>query len=355
MKEGFNLKVTAIVPSLNPDEKFLKVINNLVSAGFDRIIVVNDGSAHDKKHFFDAAEKNGVCTVLTHNKNLGKGRALKTAFNHFLNSNSDHTGVVTVDGDGQHLVSDVVKCVKCLNAYPGNLILGVRNFNSIDTPMRSKFGNKITSFAFQSLCGLSISDTQTGLRAIPARFVRQILDLPGERFDYETNMLLETKRKNIPVKEVKIETVYIDENRSSHFNPLTDSLSIYRVIGKFIWSSIASMLCDFSLFMILTYLFSYLPLSTNLLIATIGARIVSSLLNFIINRKIVFSSQGHMRPTLIKYYSLCIIQISLSYLGVYTLKTIGINIALSKIITDSILFLCSFRLQLGWVFKANNG
>jgi len=352
MKEGISLKVSVIVPSLNPDDKLLKVVEDLLKVNFNEIIVVNDGSEREKEKYFDIIAKKEKCIVLKHSKNLGKGRALKTAFNYFLNNRKDQIGVVTVDGDGQHDINDVIKCAKALEKEKNKLILGVRNFNAKNVPPRSKFGNKMTSFAFKSLCGVNISDTQTGLRGVPLKFIEEIINLSGERFDYETNMLLETKRKNIGIKEVPIKTLYLDENTSSHFNPLTDSLSIYKVIGAFVWSSIASMVCDFSLFTLLSFLFNSLPLKVNLFIATFGARLVSSLFNFFINKKVVFSNDGSIKIVMIKYYTLCIIQVSLSYLFVYLLSSyLNFNSLLAKIIVDFILFLVSFKLQLGWVFK----
>lgn len=347
------MKISIIVPSLNPDDKLLSVIEGLVSAGFENIIVVNDGSDEDKEHYFKTIEKYKCCTVLKHNQNLGKGRALKTAFNYFLNNLTNHIGVVTVDGDGQHELSDIVKCAKALEKNKNNLILGVRNFNIKNVPPRSKLGNKITSFAFKSLCGVSVSDTQTGLRAIPVEFIREIIGLSGERFDYETNMLLETKRKNIKIKEIPIKTVYLNENEGSHFNPLIDSLSIYKVIGTFVWSSMASMICDFTMFAILQWIFKALPLKVNLFIATFGARFISSLFNFTINRKIVFPTQNKTKILILKYYFLCIIQVALSYLFVYLLANyLQLNSVLAKIIVDFILFLVSFKVQLNWVFKS---
>lgn len=346
------LNITIVVSSLNPDDKLLKVIDGLIQKGFDDIIVVNDGSDKENEHYFEEIKKYSQCTILKHSKNLGKGRALKTAFNHFLDKSKESLGVITVDGDGQHDTNDIVKCAKALEKYKDKLILGVRNFNSKNIPARSKLGNNITTFAFKFLCGVSITDTQTGLRGIPKDFVREIVDLSGERFDYETNMLLETKRKNIKIQEVPIKTIYLDENSSSHFNPLTDSLSIYKVIGTFIWSSIVAMLCDFSLFAILKWIFQSMPLRRSIFIATVGARIISSLINFLINKNVVFVSKRKTKVLICKYYLLCIIQMLLSYMFVYLLAYYwNFNAVIAKLIVDFILFLISFKVQLNWVFK----
>ena len=112
------MRVTAIVPSLNPDERLPKVIEGLVGAGFGRIIIVDDGSREDRRHFFDEALEIGGerCVFLRHSRNLGKGRALKTAFNWFLNNQDGDVGVVTLDADGQHTPADVLRCAEALIA-----------------------------------------------------------------------------------------------------------------------------------------------------------------------------------------------------------------------------------------------
>ena len=249
------------------------------------------------------------------------------------------------------MTKDIIKCVENFEENSDKLILGVRNFKLKNIPARSSFGNKLTSFAFKNLCGVDVSDTQTGLRVIPKRFLKEIIDLPGERFEYETNMLLETKNKGIKISEVPIETVYISENETSHFNPLLDSFVIYKTIGKFLFSSTSAMICDFLLFTFLHLLLKNLPLQINLFIAIFGARVVSSLLNFIVNKKIVFNSKENTQKTLIKYYILAVFQVSMSYLFVYLFtRYLGFNSIVAKVVVDFTLFLLSFNIQLKWVF-----
>lgn len=180
--------------------------------------------------------------------NLGKGRALKTAFNHCLLASGGISGgadsvcrgipgCVTADSDGQHTPADILACMRSLWDNPESLILGCRDFDGPAVPARSSFGNKCTRQVFRYLLGLSVSDTQTGLRAIPAFFMEKLLEVKGERFEYETNMLIEAKNLNIRILEVPVKTIYIEENKTSHFNPIKDSLRIYLVFGKFLFSS----------------------------------------------------------------------------------------------------------------------
>lgn len=214
------MKVSVIIPSLNPDEKLICVVDSLREAGFDDIILVNDGSDENHIKPFEHVSAYPECTILTHEVNKGKGRGLKTAFEYCIKNRPDIDGVVTVDGDNQHKAADIMKCCEKMAECKDKVVLGVRNFSGKDVPFKSRFGNNMTSFVFKFACGLNISDTQTGLRAIPRQYLELFDNVKGERFEYETNMLLEFKQSHIDFVEVPIETVYIEENASTHFNPI---------------------------------------------------------------------------------------------------------------------------------------
>lgn len=344
--------ITAIIPAYNPDKKFHTVIEGLIQAGFKHIIVVNDGTDKKFLSLFDKIEKNKKCVLITHEENFGKGRALKTGFKYFLKHFPNDIGVVTLDADNQHKVKDVVKCAKALKENPNKLILGVRNFDGENVPKKSKLGNKATSLAFKLFCDLNISDTQTGLRAIPSIFVEKLLNTVGEKFEFETNMLLDTKVYGVKIIEVPIETVYINGNTTSNFNPLTDSFSIYKVIFKFMCSSFSSIICDYALFILLGIIFDFLPHAFSLLIATVVARLISSFINFSLNRKLVFKNETKFKKSIIKYYILVATNILLSYIGIYLLTTnLNFNEVVAKMLMDVVLFMFSFKIQIKWVFK----
>lgn len=243
-----NENIFVIIPSLNPDERLINTVNGMLDIGFKRIIIVNDGS--DKSHlkYFPKADEN--ITVIHRKQNHGKGAALKVAFRHILRNYPNAVGAVTVDGDGQHLPEDALACANALDNTKKRVILGCRDFSGEDVPGRSRMGNRITSGVFKVLCGMSISDTQTGLRAYPASLFGLLLSVKGDRFEYETNMLLKFKQRGVAIKEIPIETVYLDENSSSHFRPVRDSLKIYRFILSYILSSGISFIIDILLFYI---------------------------------------------------------------------------------------------------------
>ena len=231
---------TLIIPSLDPDEHLPAVVEAAIEAGVDDIVLVDDGSRPECRHYFTELAERPEVTLLTHELNQGKGAALKTAFAWFLSNRPDRTGVVTADGDGQHAVEDILACGIEMNEGEPAVILGCRDFSQRDVPLRSRIGNRLTCLVFRVLLGMCVSDTQTGLRAIPARYIEPLMAAGGSRYEFETNMLLLMDALNVPSWEVTIQTLYPDQNRGSHFHPLRDSLRVYGLIIKYAPASLLS-------------------------------------------------------------------------------------------------------------------
>lgn len=343
--------VCVIIPAYNPDEElFLKFAKEVLN-NFSRIVVVNDGSKEEYNSTFEKiANLDEKIQVLNHSVNMGKGRALKTAFNYVLNAYPECIGVVAADCDGQHGIEDVIKLAEELKNHPSSLILGVRDFNKEDVPFKSRYGNKITRLIFKLFIGLSIKDTQTGLRALSRELMKTFLTTNGERYEYETNMLIECKQENIPIEQVPISTIYIEKNQTSKFNPIKDSLSIYKLFGKYIISAISSFVIDVILFNIFLLILNKYEVPNSIIIATVVARILSSLYNFKINAKMVFKNMTN--KSLIRYIILVIIQMLISAFGVNYLATIiPINVTVIKVVVDIIIFMVNFVVQREFVFK----
>ena len=220
------MNIVVIIPALNPDEKLIKLISELKDH-FNKIIVVNDGSESDR--VFKKIKDD--CIILTHGENKGKGEALKTAFKYYLdNLSRNYLGVVCLDADGQHLPSDAVKMSKLVEKED-KFVLGTRLFNTKSTPLRNKLGNRITSKVFKWIYKISLKDTQTGLRAIPNRLIKKILNLEGSRFEYELNVLIKLVKLKEEIIEQDIKTVYLkNSNKKSHFKVLKDSIKVYKVM-----------------------------------------------------------------------------------------------------------------------------
>ena len=169
-------------------------------------------------------------------------------------------GIITVDADGQHLIEDSLRVCESWKEHRDQIVTGSRRFTG-KVPVRSRIGNSITRGIFRLTTGRRIYDTQTGLRAFSVSRVPEMLSLSGDRYEYEINQLLNSCTKGTGVFEVPINTVYIDENKSSHFNTIRDSIKIYKVILKylaptflkFLSSSLLSFLIDIIGFIILFY------------------------------------------------------------------------------------------------------
>ncbi len=348
-------EITVIIPAYKPDEKMLTTLRELAAAGFDDILVVNDGSGEEFDTLFEEVKNIPECTLLVHEKNKGKGAALKTAFAFFMEQRPTRNCVVTADADGQHLTKDILAvaqtCVK-----EEKIVFGVRDFSHPSVLPRSRFGNRATCLTFMLFFGMKLKDTQTGLRAFPRKYLQDIMQAKGERYEYETNVIFMMNKKSMPLEQVGIDTVYIDDNKSSHFRPIVDSIKIYALIIKYLLSSVASAIIDegaFFLFKHLTFL-ACLPLPLTFT-AAILARIVSSLANFAINAKVVFGEKPSV-SSLVKYYILAAVQISLSAVIVFGIEKLlhieaPILSTLVKAVVDTVLFFFSFRIQHKWVYN----
>jgi glycosyltransferase involved in cell wall biosynthesis len=193
------------------------------------VLLVNDGSRAETADVFrECVARVPDAELLVHSSNRGKGRALKTAFAHLLETRPGIKGCVTCDCDGQHAPEDAARCLAALAADPDAFVLGCRAFSFSHVPWKSRIGNNAMRAVFRLATGRIYLDTQTGLRAIPADFMRELLDCPGDRFEFETRMLLRLGRRKLV--QVPIRTLYSGGNRGTHFRPLADSLRVLSVV-----------------------------------------------------------------------------------------------------------------------------
>lgn len=339
------MKVPVLIPAYNPDETLLKVVDGLLRVHFNDIIIVNDGSKPECEPIFKQLGKNEKCHVITHAVNSGKGRALKTGLNYFYLHFPGSDGVVTADSDGQHQPSDILKAAEALTGNSGKLVLGCRKMGR-KVPFRSLFGNVLTRFVFALVIGKRISDTQSGLRGLPRSMVPQLLQVRGERYEYEINMLIWTKMKAVDIEEVPIDTIYVEDNKASHFNPFFDSMKIYFQLLRYAFSS---MLASFFDFIVFTIAFA---LTANILLSLmVGRFVVGSMLNYIINRRLVFHSKAGVIPTLLKYYLALAAMGFIAYLLIeVALRQLVLGVVPAKIIVETLLFGFSFLIQREFVF-----
>ena len=367
--------IAIIIPSLDPDEKFVNTVDGMAEAGFGHIIMVDDGSHEECKRFFAEAQAKhpGICSLLVHEVNKGKGRALRDAFAWAAENLPRISGVITVDGDGQHTPEDTVRMAEEMERKPGTVIIGCRDFSLSHVPTHNRLGNRISSFVYRIVYGIKLSDTQTGLRGIPADQLTAFAEVDGERYEYETNMLIYMQDHKVPYSEIPIQTVYIDDNKSSHFHVIKDSYRIYKPILLFVFGSCIATVVDLVVFSALHALtengigllaaiaafinrhFISDYTTASLFTPTAVARIISSLVDYNFSRLKVFGSKEPAKKTIWKYYVICIVRMILSWLFLSLLTNVlgatGFIVTLLKVVVDLILFFLSYNWQRTWVFK----
>ena len=329
-----------VIPSYEPDEKLVELVKQLDWLPLDHVIVVDDGSVRPgTPEVFEACEAVGV-TVIHHEKNAGKGSAIKTGSRHLLQMGCN--GVVTCDCDGQHAPDDVQKVAHAMKDNPGWLIMGSRD--TAEMPPRSVAGNKMTRTLLRLLYGLNLRDAMTGLRGIPLEHADELLALDGKQGEHDMQMLVNSNRLFDGILEVPIKTIYFDNNAGSHFNPLTEGVIIYGVIfrslPKFILSSVGCSLFDLLIYGLIFHVVGIMAFE-----AAIIARVIAGTANFLINKYVVFKG-GSKDYNAIRYIILALFILATSSSLVYLfVDTLGFWAVPTKIVIDCILFLFSYGVQ----------
>lgn len=336
-----------VIPAYRPSIELVQLVYDVTGVGYE-VLIVDDGSGPKSGSVWNALESRA--SIIHHSVNQGKGAALKTAFQ-YLSDHVPNAGlIVTMDADGQHLPKDMEAVIDAAAANPGFLVLGVRQFDKT-VPARSRFGNRITCAVFFALSKTRVGDTQTGLRAFDRSVLSFMLEISGERYEYEMNMLLQCGKQEIPVLEVPIQTVYMDQqNSTSHFDTIKDSVRIYKTILKFASSSLVSFAIDYFAFVSLALLTAAIPY--HLIISNVASRIASATVNYTLNKHAVFRRKKSMAHTLPRYALLafgilCANSVILSFFT----EVMGQTPHFAKLLTELVLFIISFVVQSQVIFK----
>ena len=332
----------ALIPAYEPTELLCQLLEQAKQAGFE-LIVVDDGSSPAAKPIF--AQASQYATVLQHEQNRGKGCALKNGFTYIRNNYPASSIVVTLDADGQHRITDAQRICRTAEQHPDALVLGSRMFKE-NVPLRSLLGNTTTRLVYHITTGQKVQDTQTGLRACSARLLDTLLEIPGQRYEYEMNVLLYCSKAGIPIREVEIETIYIDDNAGSHFDTVKDSCRIYKEILKFSASSLTSFCLDYGLYSILS------ALTSSIVASNILARVVSASVNYTMNRRLVFKSQSHVVQSAVQYAVLAsLILLGNTVVLSLLIHSLGMNRYLAKLLTEILFFCTSWLVQRKIIFR----
>ena len=348
----------ALIPAYEPERKLIGLTADLKEKGFD-IVVVDDGSGPEYKDIFGELEQQA--TVLTHSQNRGKGAALKTGLR-YINKYMAYTEsvktaagtasvsgrdavIVTVDADGQHLPDDVLRVAEISANRRDALVLGSRALGR-DIPARSRFGNTVTRHVYSAATGVRVHDTQTGLRAFHRSLIPRLLEIEGDRYEYEINMLMKLAAEGVPVIEERIETVYENNNSGSHFRTVRDSFRVYKEILKFSASSIASFAVDYCMYALLLAATGAAGIANGLILSNIGARLVSGTVNYTLNKRLVFRSRTGLAKSAAQYAMLAAFILAGNTIVLSTLVgMLGINSLAAKLITEAVFFAISWTVQ----------
>lgn len=332
-----------LIPAYQPDARLPRLILELHRADSSmRIVVVDDGSGQKFSDIFEASATAGA-HVISYEHNRGKGYALREGFTWIRDVAGDSPEcVVTADADGQHTLNDIFRVGRtCTDT--GKSVLGVREFVG-HVPARSRIGNTATSALFWLATGWKLKDTQTGLRAFPVALLPALLEVQGDRYEYELRVLLHLAKFRHPVTQIPIETIYEAGNPTSHFRPLQDSARIWAPLLKFAASSGVATVIDYVLVLVLN------ALTGALFLPVITARVVSASVNFAMNRRVFEATGVPLRCSALRYAALAVAVIAGSYTILAVLTGIGMPLWIAKIIADTTMYLVSYSAQSRYVF-----
>ena len=332
-----------LIPAYQPDARLPRLILELHRADpSSKIVVVDDGSGQKFSDIFEASATAGA-HVISYEHNRGKGYALREGFTWIRDVAGDSPEcVVTADADGQHTLNDIFRVGRtCTDT--GKSVLGVREFVG-HVPARSRIGNTATSALFWLATGWKLKDTQTGLRAFPVALLPALLEVQGDRYEYELRVLLHLAKFRHPVTQIPIETIYEAGNPTSHFRPLQDSARIWAPLLKFAASSGVATIIDYVLVLVLN------ALTGALFFPVIAARLVSASVNFAMNRRVFEATGVPLRRSALRYAALAVAVIAGSYTMLAVLTGIGMPLWIAKIIADTTMYLVSYSAQSRYVF-----
>ena len=346
-----------LIPAYKPDQSLVRLAHALKAQDASaEILVIDDGSGSTYAPIFTELHLDGAI-VQTHPVNRGKGAALRTGIE-WARTNRPGEILVTADADGQHLPQDIfragVRAESLAASGQRAIVLGVRTLPAPDAgeegtrvPLRSKVGNSATVGFFALATGARVADTQTGLRGFTPQILDWLLQIPGDKYEYEFSMLLRATRADVELVQVPIVKVYEPGNPTSHFRPLQDSALIYAPLLAFLASSfVTGFLVD------AIALFVLVGMGAPLLAAVVGARVISALTNFTVNRMLMHD--GGARPSasssLVRYTVLAVGILAANAALMETLTGLGVSLLVAKILTELILIPVSFAVQRRWVF-----
>ena len=275
------MNTAVLIPAYNPDENLISLVKELKERGFD-ILVINDGSPKVYDVIF--SEVQNYALVSGYRENRGKGAALKYGIKKTLELFPNASYIITADCDGQHSATDICRVGEKLSDS-SDFVLTTRDLRG-KIPTRSRIGNSMSRVVYSLFNAKYLDDNQSGLRGFSVKHADWMLNVSGDKYDYEMNVLFYAAKLRIKICEMPIKTIYINENKSSHFKPVEDTIKIYKAVFKTsfatLFFSAVTLICVllFDIFMSWNYFYITIPASC----------LVCAAFRFIINKLIVFKN-----------------------------------------------------------------
>ncbi len=267
-----------LIPAYEPDRELIRLVNELEEYGFTTV-VVDDGSGSTYRDIFDAIC--GKAHVVTLEHNSGKGAALKAGMRYIRDELPQCEQFITCDADGQHRPADVVRVREQL--HKGHkFVLTVRERKG-KIPLRSRVGNDLSKIVYTLLTSRYLSDNQSGLRGFARQHLDWMIDVEKNNYDYEMNVLYYAAKMGLKITTLPIEAIYIENNASSHFNPIRDTVKIYKSLFALACATPISFLLTEVLLLVAAFIFGNRYI--GVIIPTIGA---ISMLTYLLLNKFVF-------------------------------------------------------------------
>jgi len=344
-----NSSYAFVIPAYNPDEHLLEVVQNILKESSYPIFIIDDGSTEESQRIFSQLRELNEprITLLAHAVNLGKGAALKTVFNYILVNYPAMKGVVTLDSDGQHSIKDCLRILEELKQNPKAFVLGYRTFSK-EIPLKSYVGNTISKWIYKLILGYNFKDTQTGLRGLSRSFMKRCLTIPSNRFEFETEQLAIAVNRHLPIVEIPIETIYIEQNRATTFRPLVDSFRIYFVLFRYGLTSIITAVVDFLVFLL------SIALGANIFWANMAARTVSIGVQYTLLDRYVFYSNA-------RWISFVLFALYVYFMGAVSAITqeslvhnLNFPIIAAKVLVEGVLFFVNFAFLRLYIFTTKS-
>ena len=214
-------RICILIPAYDAQGTLHSVLKEIEPLGIDTI-VVNDGSSDETAK---VAMEYGA-TVLNHPCNLGKGSALRTGFEYILRKN--YQIVITLDADGQHDPSEIPHLLKIFWSVRPDVLIGSRAHEFRKMDFGRRFWNRLGAKAVSRRCHSDITDSQSGFRLIRTEALAQI-SLTASRFETELELLIKACKKGFSMLSVPINAPKIDDSRSSHFRPVSDTWKVCKL------------------------------------------------------------------------------------------------------------------------------